>query len=81
LSPDAEIPVTPPAPITPSAGAERMRAHRERRRRRLRCVTVQVREREVDVLIRKGLLKVDARNDVFAVRDALHLHFEATLKV
>jgi hypothetical protein len=81
MSPDAEIPITPPAPITRSAGAERMRNHRERRRRRLRCVTVQVREREIDVLIRRGLLKADARNDVFAVRDALYRHFEATLKV
>jgi hypothetical protein len=38
---------------------------------------VQLRETEVDVLIRKGLLSADARNDVYAIRDALHAHFRA----
>jgi hypothetical protein len=41
---------------------------------------IELRETEIDVLIRRGLLKADARNDVFAVRDALYRHFEATLK-
>jgi hypothetical protein len=41
---------------------------------------IELRETEIDVLIRRGLLKADARNDVFAVRDTLHRHFEATLK-
>jgi hypothetical protein len=31
MSPDAEISITPPAPIAPSPAAERMRNHRERR--------------------------------------------------
>jgi hypothetical protein len=62
-----------------TAAAERMRAHRERRRAGLRCVTIQLREKEVDVLIRRGLLKADARNDLYAVRDALHAHFDRTL--
>ena len=31
------------------------------------------------MLIRRGLLKADARNDVFALRDALYRHFEATV--
>jgi hypothetical protein len=70
-------PATPP--IACSAAAERMRAHRKRRRAGLRCVVVQLRETEIDVLIRKGLLKADARNDLYAVRDALHEHFERTL--
>jgi hypothetical protein len=64
---------------TRSAAAERMRAHRDRRRAGLRCVGVQLRETEIDVLIRKGLLKADARNDLYAVRDALHEHFDYTL--
>jgi hypothetical protein len=80
MSQDAEISIPPSAPNTPSAAANRMRNHRERRRLGLRCVTVQLRETEIDVLIQKGLLKPDARNDVFAVRDALYRHFEATLK-
>jgi hypothetical protein len=55
-----------------------MRAHRKRRRAGLRCVVVQLRETEIDVLIRKGLLKADARNDRYAVRNALHAHFDRT---
>jgi hypothetical protein len=66
-------------PIACSAAAERMRAHRKRRRAGLRCVVVQLRETEINVLIRKGLLKGDARNDLHAVRDALHAHFDRTL--
>jgi hypothetical protein len=64
---------------TRSAAAERMRAHRNRRRAGLRCVVVQIRETEIDALIRKGLLKADARNDIYAVRDALHAHFDRSL--
>ena len=66
-------------PIVRSAAAQRMRAHRQRRREGLRCIVVQLRETEIDELIRKGLLQADARNDVFAVRNALHAHFDRTL--
>ena len=80
MSEHAEIvsgPTTPP--IARSAAAQRMRAHRQRRREGLRCVVVQLRETEIDELIRKGLLQADARNDVYAVRNALHAHFDRTL--
>ena len=70
-------PTTPP--IACSAGAERMRAHRDRRRRGLRCIRIELRETEVDVLIRKGLLRPDARNDLNAVVHALYDHLDATL--
>jgi hypothetical protein len=80
MSQDAEIISGPTTQqIARSAGVERMRAHRERRRAGLRCVTVQLRETEVDVLIRRGLLKADARDDLHALRDALHAHFDRTL--
>ena len=65
--------------LTRSAAAERMRAHRERRRMGLRCVTVQLREKEIQVLIQKGFLKADARNDVYAIRDAVHAYLDRTL--
>ena len=68
-----------PLRITPSAAAKRMRNHRERRRLGLRCVTVQLRATEIDVLIQKNLLKADARNDTFAVRDALHTYLDRAL--
>ena len=42
-------------------------------------VMVQLRETEIDVLIRNGLLKADARNDLYAVRNALNEHFDRTL--
>jgi hypothetical protein len=70
-------PTTPP--ISCSAAAQRMRAHRQRRRDGLRCIVVQLRETEIDELIRKGLLRADARNDVYAIREALHMHFDRTL--
>jgi hypothetical protein len=38
---------------------------------RLRCIVAESRETEIDDLVRKGLLKEDARNDVHAVRQAL----------
>ena len=66
-------------PIACSAATRRMRAHRDRRRKGLRCIRVELRETEVDVLIRKGLLKPDARNDPNAIYDALHAHFDRTL--
>ena len=68
------------APLSRSAAAERMRAHRERRRLGLRSVVIQIREREIDVLIRRGLLKADARNNVRAIGDAIHAHFDKTLR-
>ena len=79
MSQDAETSITLPAPISPSAAAKRMRNHRERRRLGLRCVTVQLRETEIDVLIQKGLLKPDARNGTYDVRDALHAYLDRTL--
>jgi hypothetical protein len=71
-------PVNEPGP-NPSPAAERMRRHPERRREGLRCVTVELRETEIDVLVQKGLLKTDARNDTRAVREALYQFFDRTL--
>jgi hypothetical protein len=62
-----------------SAASERMRAHRERRKAGLRCLTIELRETEVDVLIRRGLLEADARNDRLAVMHALYAHLDDTL--
>ena len=59
--------------------AERMRRHRQRRRDGLRCLVVELRETEIDVLVQKGLLKADARNDARAVREALYQYFDSTL--
>jgi hypothetical protein len=78
MSHEAEISITPPALIAPSA-AERMRAHRERKRKKMRCLRIELREKEIDVLIRKGLLLADARNELHAVRDALYRHLDDTL--
>ena len=81
MSQHAEMSSGPTSPpIACSAAAQRMRAHRKRRRAGLRCVVVQLRETEIDVLIRRGLLKADARNNVRAIRDAIHAHFDKTLR-
>jgi hypothetical protein len=77
----AEMTTNPPsaALATRSAAAERMRAHRQRRRDGLRCLTIELRVTEIDALIRKGMLKTDARNDPYAIRDALYAHLDRTL--
>jgi hypothetical protein len=62
-----------------SPAAERMRLHRERRRDGVRCVMIELRETEIDVLVQKGLLNADTRNDARAVREALYQHFDSTL--
>ena len=73
----AITPTTEPA--APSAAAERMRRHRQRRRDGLRCLIIELRETEIDVLIRKGLLKPETRNDTSAIIDALYSHLDRTL--
>jgi hypothetical protein len=62
-----------------SPAAERMRRHRERRREGLRCLAIELRETEIDVLVQKGLLKADARNNSRAVREALYRYFDSAL--
>jgi hypothetical protein len=64
---------------TRSPAAEHMRLHRQRRRTRLRCVVVELRETEIDELVRRGLLREDARNDRLALRHAVHSVFDQTL--
>ena len=66
-------------PIACSAAAKRMRYHRERRREGLRCVTIELRETEVTELIKRGLMEADARNDVHAIRNAVHRHLDESL--
>ena len=63
--------------LTPAA--MRMRLYRDRRRKELRCVTIELRETEIDRLIRRGLLNSEMRNDLIAVRHALHEFLEQTL--
>jgi hypothetical protein len=71
------IPTT--EPVTRTAAAERMRRHRQRRRDGLRCLVIELRETEIDVLIRKGLLKPETRNDTSAILDALYAYLDHTL--
>ena len=66
-------------PMTRSAAAERMRAHRERRRQGLRCLMIELRETEIDALIRKGLLKPETRNNANALSEALYAFLDGTL--
>ena len=64
---------------SPSPAAERMRRHRERRRDGLRCLWIELRDTEIDALVRKGLLKAEARSDQNAIADALYDYLERTL--
>ena len=73
----SEKPATPP--IGSSAAAERTLTPSQRRKEALRCLTIELCETEVDALIRRGLLKADARNDRLAVMNALHAHLDGSL--
>ena len=64
---------------TISGAALRMRRHRERRRDGLRCMTIELRETEVTALIRKRLLKEDARDDLRAVKTAFYGFLDGAL--
>ncbi len=56
-----------------------MRRHRERRRDGLRCLTIELRDTEITALVRKGLLKEDARYDHRAVKSAFYGFLDRTL--
>ena len=60
--------------------AERMRLHRERKKNGMRCVMIELRETEIDVLIRKGFLTADTRNDTSEIIDAIYAYFDRELK-
>ena len=61
-----------PNAATYLAGTRRMRLHRARRSAGLRCLTLEIREAEIAALIRKGLLRLDSRQDNDAVRNAFY---------
>jgi hypothetical protein len=65
--------------IVPSLAANRMRRSRERRRLGLRSIMIELRETEIDVLVRKGLLNRESRDDPNAIVKALHAHLDRTL--
>ena len=64
-----------------SPAALRMRRHRKRRRDGLRCLTVQLRESEIDVLVFRGMLHPEMRNNQSAILKALYTHFDQTLSM
>jgi hypothetical protein len=65
--------------IAGSAAAKRMRYHRERRREGLLCVTIELRQTEIAELIKRGLMDANSRNDVRAIRNAVHWHLDESL--
>ena len=62
-----------------SQPAARMRRHRQRQRNGLRCFTVELRQTEIEVLVHRGYLKNETRNDELSVIEALYAHLENTL--
>ena len=65
--------------INRSPAAARMRLYRERRQHGLRCLMIELRETEVDVLIRKGLLSAESRQDYVSVQSALYAFLDDAL--
>jgi hypothetical protein len=75
------LPPLPSAePASRSPAAERMRRHRQRRRDGFRCLIIELRETEVDVLIRKGLLPAENRQDYASVQSALYAFLDDALR-
>ena len=62
-----------------SPAAERMRLHRELRRNGMRPLWIELRVTEIDALVRIGLLKVETRSDLNAIREALYDYLDQTL--
>jgi hypothetical protein len=56
-----------------------MRRHRQRRRDGLRCLVIELRATEIEVLVHRGYLKIETRNDERAVIEALYAHLKNTL--
>jgi hypothetical protein len=59
--------------------AGRMRRCRARRRAGYRCFMIELHRGEIDILVRRGLLRADERDDEGAVVDALSHYIEQTL--
>ena len=59
--------------------AGRMRRCRARRRAGFRCFMVELHRTEIDMLVRRGLLRADERDDEGAVVDAISHYIEQTL--
>ena len=72
-------PLASAEPASRSPAAERMRRHRQRRRDGLRCLVIELRETEVDVLIRKGMLPAENRQDYASVQSALYAFLDDAL--
>jgi len=62
-----------------SSSTARMRRHRQRQRDGMRCLRVEIRKTEIEVLVHRGYLKKETRNDDQAVIEALYAHLENTL--
>ena len=58
-------------PTTLGSSASRMKRHRERRRQGTRCVTVNVSQGELDVLLVRGYLSEEERDNGAAIKKAI----------
>jgi hypothetical protein len=70
----------PPQQQPRSAGALRMARHRRRQQKGLRCVMIELRETEIAALIRQGRLAPESRDDLAAIKRAVHEFLDGTLK-
>jgi len=61
-------------------GAERTRRHRERARMQMRSIRLDIRENEVKLLVSRGLLAPDGRDDPDQIAAALGLFLDQALR-
>ena len=64
-----------------SGSAERMRRYRRRRAKGMRCLTIEIRQTELAALVAKGLLSANDQADRNAVRRALYVFLDRTLRI
>jgi hypothetical protein len=72
-------PQTSAEPTARSPAAKRMREYRERRKSGIRCLTVQILPAEIEVLVRRGFLTHETRNDPYDITAAIYRFLDATL--
>ena len=63
-----------------SKAAERMRLCRQRRREQYRCVLLEIHQSQIAILIDRGFLDPNHREDAGSIASALAKHLELTFE-
>ena len=67
------------AALPPLTSAERMKLYRRRKKDSMMCLLIELRPIEIEILVRRGFLQAEKRNDRSAVIDGLYAFLDETL--